>query len=143
RSGSRTSSGRERAGFRRRSPEPRDERLERGEERSGRSAVDRAVVEGETGLHRRAGCDRAVCEHDGPVADAADPEEAALRRVEDRGRDVDRMDSAVRDGEGAGGDVVGGERAVTGARGELGDQAFDCRTSVHVTQTQYMDDVVV
>ena len=88
-------------------------------------AVDRTVVEGETGLHRRPGGDRTVCEHDRPVADSTDPEQAALRRIEDRGRDVDRMDAAVRDGERPIGEVVGRQRVIAGTRRELGDARVD------------------
>ena len=61
----------------------------------------------------------------GRSLDASDPEDPALRRVEDRRRDVDRVDAAVRHGERAAGEVVGGERAVARAGRELGDARVD------------------
>ena len=62
----------------------------------------------------------------GRSLDAADPEDPALRRVEDRGRDVDRVDAAVRDRERAVGEVVGRRAARRArARDEVGDARVD------------------
>src|SRR5204862_6729964 len=92
--------------------EPCDEVLDGGEERGGGSAVDRAVVERETRLHGGPSRDGAIGQDDRALADAADPEDTALRGARDRGRDSALIDPAVRDGEGAVRDFAGGQRAV-------------------------------
>ena len=82
------------------------------------SKVRQACIVGRTAI-------AAVADHDRAVADAADPEDPDLRRVEDRRRDVDRVDAAVRDGERAAVEVVRRQRAVARARRELGDALVD------------------
>jgi hypothetical protein len=74
------------------------------QERAGWRAVDDSMVEGQTQDHHRPLSNLTAVDHRF-LNDTADPEDAGLRRVEDRRKAIDPIHTQVRDREGAAGDL--------------------------------------
>src|SRR3984893_17261083 len=95
-----------------------DQLFEGGEQLRADRAVDNPVIAGERAAHHRRDCERAVF-NDRSLLAGADCEDAAMRRVDDRGEVADPEHAEVRDRKSPALEFLQLQFAQPGASGEV------------------------